>query len=72
MPSQFLAGISGKLVERWAATLFTPAFVFWFGGLAAFYDHDRKNSLTLQLVQTIPRTPSDWHFSDRPRHNPRH
>ena len=30
--TKFISGITGKLAERWVATLFTPAFVFWAGG----------------------------------------
>lgn len=30
--TNFLTGITEKLAERWVATLFTPAFVFWAGG----------------------------------------
>jgi hypothetical protein len=33
---KFWEGISSKLSERWAATVVTPAFLFWTGGLAAW------------------------------------
>lgn len=36
MPTKFLESLGGKLAERWIATLLTPAFVFWLGGLAAW------------------------------------
>ncbi|NEP17060.1 MAG: hypothetical protein F6J97_09145 [Leptolyngbya sp. SIO4C1] len=36
MPTQFLESLGGQLAERWMATLFTPALVFWLGGLAAW------------------------------------
>jgi len=36
----FWAGLGGKLADRWLAALFSPAFAFWAGGLAAwFYGH---------------------------------
>jgi hypothetical protein len=33
MPTKFLEGLGSKLVEQWAATVLTPAFGFWLGGL---------------------------------------
>ncbi len=36
MPTKFLESLGGKLAEQWAASLLTPAFVFWLGGLAAW------------------------------------
>jgi hypothetical protein len=33
--SKFVEGINTGLADRWIATLFTPAFVFWFGGILA-------------------------------------
>lgn len=39
MPPKFLEGISGKLAEQWIATLLSPAFIFWAGGVAAFCEH---------------------------------
>lgn len=33
MTTTFLQSFSGKLAERWGATLITPAFVFWAGGM---------------------------------------
>lgn len=38
MPAKLLEGVSGKLAEQWVATLLTPAFVFWAGGLLAYGD----------------------------------
>jgi hypothetical protein len=36
----FLEDLGGKLTERWAANLVTPAFLFWLGGAAAWvYRH---------------------------------
>jgi hypothetical protein len=32
----FLAGVGGKLAERWVAAILTPAFVFWAAGLLAW------------------------------------
>ncbi|MEO1068481.1 MAG: hypothetical protein AAFW95_05090 [Cyanobacteria bacterium J06638_6] len=37
--AKFLDGLSGKLAERWTATLLTPAFVFWGGGLLVGVQH---------------------------------
>ena len=40
MLSDFWRGLGGKLAERWLAALFSPAFVFWAGGFAAWlYGH---------------------------------
>ena len=36
MSTKFLETLGGKLAERWVATLLTPAFVFWGGGLGAW------------------------------------
>lgn len=33
MTAKILQSFGSKIAERWAATIFTPAFVFWFGGL---------------------------------------
>ncbi|MEW6498119.1 MAG: hypothetical protein AB1589_37305 [Cyanobacteriota bacterium] len=32
MLTKFWEGLSGKLAERWVATILTPGFIFWFGG----------------------------------------
>jgi hypothetical protein len=34
-PTKFLEGLGSKLAEKWVATLLTPAFLFWAGGLVA-------------------------------------
>lgn len=40
MQAKFVEGVGGKLAEQWVATLLTPAFAFWAGGLAAWgYRH---------------------------------
>jgi hypothetical protein len=36
MSAKFLEGFGGKLAEQWIANLFTPAFIFWSGGLLAY------------------------------------
>ncbi|HRY14319.1 MAG TPA: hypothetical protein P5330_00415, partial [Candidatus Competibacteraceae bacterium] len=36
MSTKFVEGVGGKLAEQWVATLLTPAFAFWAGGLAAW------------------------------------
>jgi hypothetical protein len=33
---EFWTGIGGKLADRWMALVFSPAFAFWTGGLAAW------------------------------------
>lgn len=36
MLTKFFENLGGKLAEQWAATVLTPAFVFWAGGLGAW------------------------------------
>jgi hypothetical protein len=36
MLSSFWTGLSSKLADRWAASLLSPAFVFWLGGFLAW------------------------------------
>jgi hypothetical protein len=36
MSAKFVEGVGGKLAEQWVASLLTPAFIFWSGGLG-FY-----------------------------------
>ncbi|GAA2412837.1 hypothetical protein GCM10010378_65870 [Streptomyces viridochromogenes] len=36
MMGDFWKGLGGRLAERWATALFSPAFVFWVGGLLAW------------------------------------
>lgn len=37
--AKFLDGLSGKLAEQWSASLLTPAFVFWGGGVLMGIQH---------------------------------
>jgi hypothetical protein len=46
MTAKVLEGLSGKLAEQWVATLLTPAFVFWAGGLAAYTQRIGWDNLT--------------------------
>jgi hypothetical protein len=46
MTAKVLEGFSGKLAEQWVATLLTPAFVFWAGGLAIYTHRIGWDSLT--------------------------
>ncbi len=46
MTAKVLEGFSGKLAEQWVATLLTPAFVFWAGGLAAYTHRIGWDNLT--------------------------
>ena len=44
--SQFVEGVGSKLAEQWIATLLTPAFCFWAGGLLAWGWAPIKQQLT--------------------------
>jgi hypothetical protein len=39
MLGDFWKGLGGRLADRWAAALFSPAFAFWLGGLLAWVQH---------------------------------
>ena len=39
MLTNIIDGLSSKLADQWMATLLTPAFVFWAGGLLAWAFH---------------------------------
>jgi hypothetical protein len=51
--TKFWEGVGSKLAERWVATVLTPAFAFWVGGLAAWVwkndRYDLKGLLQRQL-----------------------
>ncbi|PSN14187.1 hypothetical protein C7293_12770 [filamentous cyanobacterium CCT1] len=49
MSSTFIEGVGGKLAERWVATLLTPAFCFWVGGLLAWGQRFGWSSLNKAL-----------------------
>jgi hypothetical protein len=51
MTAKVLEGFSGKLAEQWVATLLTPAFVFWAGGLALYTQHIGWDTLTKWYTQ---------------------
>lgn len=58
--AKFLEGFSGKLGEQWIASLMTPAFLFWLGGLLAASDRlgwqtlqNRFNRLNLSEPEEI-------------------
>lgn len=53
MPSKFLESLGGKLAEQWAANLFTPAFVFWMGGLAAWIQRFSWSKLQQWFTQLV-------------------
>jgi hypothetical protein len=59
MLSEFLQNFSGKLAERWAANLLTPAFLFWAGGAAAWiWRHQRMaRASTLASLSTPAMLP---------------
>ena len=39
MATTFITSLGSKLAESWIASLLTPAFVFWVGGVAAWINH---------------------------------
>lgn len=47
--AKFVEGVSGKLAERWVATLLTPAFCFWAGGFYAWVQRCGWASFKAQL-----------------------
>lgn len=51
MYSKFLEGMTGKVAEQWVTNLLTPAFVFWFGGLAAYAYPCNWNSLKTSVLR---------------------
>lgn len=51
MTAKVLEGFSGKLAEQWVATLLTPAFVFWAGGLALYTQRIGWDTLTQWYTQ---------------------
>ncbi len=51
MTAKVLEGFSGKLAEQWVATLLTPAFVFWAGGLVAYTQRIGWDTLTKWYTQ---------------------
>ncbi len=51
--AKFLEGIGGGLADRWLATLFTPAFVFWLGGLAAALQTWGWQEIEAQFTQLV-------------------
>src|SRR6478672_2245078 len=50
MQAKFAEGIGGKLAKQWVATLLTPAFAFWAGGLAAWTSQHGWVALKTQLI----------------------
>lgn len=56
MYSKFLEGMTGKVAEQWVTNLLTPAFVFWFGGLAVCisrFGWDPLKDWVLKQPQTV-------------------
>lgn len=51
--STFIEGVGGKLAEQWVATLLTPAFCFWAGGLLAWGQRFGWSSLNKALGQLL-------------------
>ncbi|MEP0914024.1 hypothetical protein NDI45_24240 [Leptolyngbya sp. GB1-A1] len=51
MTAKVLESFGGKLAEQWVATLLTPAFIFWAGGLAAAIQHFSWNSIATRFSQ---------------------
>lgn len=53
MPTKLLESLGGKLAEQWAANLFTPAFVFWLGGLIAWIQRFGWQTLEQWFTQLV-------------------
>jgi hypothetical protein len=53
MSAKFLESVSGKLAERWVASLITPAFIFWSGGAIAAVDHFTWPTLHFFLTKQL-------------------
>jgi hypothetical protein len=53
MTDRFVESLGEKLAERWLAASFTPAFVFWAGGLAAFIRYNGWDFVTVWYGQLI-------------------
>jgi hypothetical protein len=51
MPTKFLEGLTGKLAEQWVASLLTPAFAFWLGGLFAWVQKFGWSELQQQFAK---------------------
>jgi hypothetical protein len=64
MAVSFFSDLGGKLAERWLANLFTPAFVFWAGGLAAWIFQDgnwqKQTARVNWLVSQIAALADPW------------
>ena len=54
MITSFIDNFSSKLAERWSATLFIPAFIFWTGGLIAWLNRDKSQ------INTSWKTLENW------------
>ncbi len=48
MLPKFLESLGDTLAKEWVAKVFTPAFVFWFGGLLSWALHSQANWNTLE------------------------
>lgn len=46
MLDSFWAGLGGKLSDRWAAILFTPAFAFWAGAWITWLWHTHRHQIS--------------------------
>ena len=60
MLPKFLESLGDTLAKEWVAKVFTPAFIFWFGGLLSWLSCSPLNGYTLEqwlnqkpLVQTL-------------------
>lgn len=51
MSAKFLETVDTKLAERWVATLFTPAFIFWTGGAISALQHFGWQKINHWLTQ---------------------
>jgi hypothetical protein len=48
MLPKFLESLGDTLAKEWVAKVFTPTFVFWFGGLLFWAFHSQANWNTLE------------------------
>src|SRR4051794_32563227 len=48
-----MSGLGGQLADRWAAVLFTPAFLFWLGGVLAWTSGDSQERSWSELGHHI-------------------
>lgn len=53
MSAKFLESVGSKLAERWVATLLTPAFIFWAGGVIASVRYFGWTDIRMWFIQQL-------------------